>query len=450
LDPTPAELIPTRSGEQGLEFAVGEQNGRTLSELAQAIKAEHGAVRHAASQAVARAQAAGVLLIAAKRQVAHGEWLPWLSERCDMSIRTAQSYMRLARLSPEDAQRVAHLPLSEALRTVGTPSTDEGECAAVFTDEHIAAAAFEYYRRTGFPYRHVPVHVAMQAINRLAATKISVLGTSTEGHDVADTYHPHRFRGSGPGKRSAVEGFECDEVLQRALRKELETGKRIPAGHFSGLSIVSGVQPCANFRPGVACQYYRRFCPPDGTVLDTSTGYGGRLLGFIASGRAGRYIGIDPCRETHDGNRRLAADLGFADAAELHCKPAEDIDPKAFAVQCDFAFTSPPYFSKEHYSDDDTQSWRRYPKADAWREGFLKPMLRLQFESLKPGGHSVINVDDVTINRRRYEVARWTTDLAAEVGFELVETERLKMPQLWGSINGFDVSEPVFVFKKPK
>jgi hypothetical protein len=423
--------------------------GPALVELAAAIKNEHSAVRRAASQVVARAQAAGTLLIAAKKQLPHGDWLPWLRDHCDMSLRTAQNYMRLARLSPEAAQRIAHLPLGEALRTVATPLADEGELSTVFSNDRIEAAAFEHFRQTGFPYRDVPVHVAMQAINRLATTKMSALGTSTVAHDVADSYHPHRFRGCGHGRLSAVDGFERDDVLQRALRKELETGKSIPSGHFSGLSIVSGVQPCANFRPGVACQYYRRFCPENGTVLDTSTGYGGRLVGFIASGRAGRYIGIDPCRETHDGNRRLAADLGFTDAVELHCKPAEDIDPQLFRGQCDFAFTSPPYFSKEHYTDDATQSWRRYPSADKWREGFLRPMLRLQFESLKAGALSVINIDNVKIMKRHYELTRWTTELAAEVGFELVSTERLKMPQLWGSVNGFDVSEPVFVFRKP-
>ena len=81
-----------------------------------------------------------------------------------------------------------------------------------------------------------------------------------------------------------------------------------------------------SIRPGIALHYYRRYCKPGATVLDTSTGYGGRLVGFMASGLAGRYVGIDPNRETHCGNTRLAADLGFAEAVELHCVPAEDVD----------------------------------------------------------------------------------------------------------------------------
>ena len=429
---------------------MGERNEPTLLQLAQAIKDEHSAVKDAASQAVARAQAAGRLLLTAKKQVAHGEWLPWLRDHCDMSKRTAQNYMRLARLGPEDAQRVAHLPLSAALRTVSTTATDDNDQTVVFPNARIVDVAFEHFRGMGFPYRHVARHVAMQDINRLAATKASALVTTAIGYDVADTYHPHRFRASGHRTLSPVEGFHSDSHLRRALRKALEMGHSIPAGHFSGLQIVSGVQPCSNFRPGVACHYYRRFCLPDATVLDTSTGYGGRLVGFIASGRAGRYIGIDPCVETHQGNTRLASDLGFGEAVELHCLPVEDVSLDAFQDRCDFAFTSPPYFTKEHYSSEPTQSWCRYPTPEAWQQGFLKPMLRFQFESLKPGAISVINVDDVNIKGKRHEVSRWTTELAAEVGFELVETERLKMPQpFWAIEQGLDTSEPVFIFRKP-
>jgi hypothetical protein len=37
------------------------------------------------------------LLLEAKANVADGEWLPWLAANCEMSARTAQAYLRLAR-----------------------------------------------------------------------------------------------------------------------------------------------------------------------------------------------------------------------------------------------------------------------------------------------------------------------------------------------------------------
>ena len=159
--------------------------------------------------------------------------------------------------------------------------------------------------------------------------------------------------------------------------------------------------------------------------------------------------GIDPNRPTHDGNLRLATDLGFVESIELHCLPAEDVDLEIVRNRCDFALTSPPYFSKEHYSDDSTQSWVRYPTADPWREGFLRPMLRLQFTALKRGAVSVVNIDDVTIKGTTHPLTEWTKTIAADVGFKLVRVERLPLPSYWAAIAGVETSEPILIFERP-
>jgi hypothetical protein len=417
-----------------------------LTELAREIQSEHRSASDASVRAVAHARRAGELLIAAKEQLPHGKWLPWLKEHCQLKPRTAQSYMQLARLPEPEAQRVADLSFREALKTVRTPKPTS---TALFDHDRILEAAFAHFRATGFPYRRVPVHVAMQTLNKLAASDATTLLSTTVGYDVADSYHPHRFHATTAQHHSPVDAFNRDDLLRRALSKELEQGKVIPAGYFGGLSIVSDTQPCSNFRPGVALHYYRRYCQAGATVLDTSTGYGGRLVGFLASGLAGRYIGIDPNRATHDGNARLAADLGFADAIELHCLPAEDMNVELIRESCDFALTSPPYFSKEHYSEEPTQSWRRYPTADGWRDGFLRPMLRLQFDALKSGAINVVNIDDVTIGGTVHRLTDWTTEVAAEIGFELIEIDSLQLGGFWSKVQDFDSSEPIFVFRKP-
>ena len=63
--------------------------------------------------------AAGDLLIEAKAQVKHGQWLPWLSDHVQISERTAQLYIRLAKNRAEiekakSAMHVADLTLNEA------------------------------------------------------------------------------------------------------------------------------------------------------------------------------------------------------------------------------------------------------------------------------------------------------------------------------------------------
>jgi hypothetical protein len=75
--------------------------------------------------AVAHAIRAGQLLVEAKTQVKHGEWLPWLGANFPGSVRTAQGYMRLA-AHAEDAQRLAHLGVAGALNELSAPRLASG------------------------------------------------------------------------------------------------------------------------------------------------------------------------------------------------------------------------------------------------------------------------------------------------------------------------------------
>ena len=68
-----------------------------LDSLARRIDAEHGQVATALQSALRHAISAGEMLIEAKRQVGHGQWLPWLAANCSVPARTATHYMALAR-----------------------------------------------------------------------------------------------------------------------------------------------------------------------------------------------------------------------------------------------------------------------------------------------------------------------------------------------------------------
>jgi Protein of unknown function (DUF3102) len=94
-----------------------------LADLAAQIKSYHKAVEDAGKNMVDKAIAAGVALNAAKRQVAHGSWLPWLEKHCELSERTANRYMKLANGKSKIEQKLraksatmADLTLAEAER----------------------------------------------------------------------------------------------------------------------------------------------------------------------------------------------------------------------------------------------------------------------------------------------------------------------------------------------
>lgn len=77
---------------------------------------------------------AGERLIQAKAMLPHGQWLPWLEANCEVSERSAQAYMRVARELPKlegsKAQRVADLPLREAVRLLANEPEDRARSEA--------------------------------------------------------------------------------------------------------------------------------------------------------------------------------------------------------------------------------------------------------------------------------------------------------------------------------
>ena len=320
---------------------------------------------------------------------------------------------------------------------------------ATYADAQIVDAAFEHFRERGYPYPKMALHEMMQEINSIRAAATDDLKSSPLGHKIADTFNPHRFDGSVLGKKSPIQGFADDKLLRRLLEFVIKHTS-IGADFFSGLNMMSGVQVCSNFRPGFAAYLYRRFCPMDGIVLDTSTGYGGRLIGAIGSGVVSAYVGIDPSTKTHEGNSRMIAALGDPIKTRLINQPAEDVSIADIGDGFDFAFTSPPYFSKEHYSDEPTQSWKRYPTGDAWRDGFLAPMLRLQFAALKKGSMNLVNIEDVLIGKQSYPLVDWTREVGLGVGFQFERMEAFPLAaSSWVQEDQQDRSEHVLVFRKP-
>jgi len=166
----------------------------------------------------------------------------------------------------------------------------------------------------------------------------------------------------------------------------------------------------AQFRPSAAKAVYDLY--GGGRVLDLSAGWGDRLSAALACDKVTHYTGIDPNFRLHGGyaaqveayNRNLDGDLfdWFSTftpkTCNLICSPAEDLTQ--LDGPFDIAFTSPPYFDKERYTKDQTQSWIRYKRLDAWLQDFLFKTLALAWDNLKVGGHLCVNIADVRADER--------------------------------------------------
>ena len=224
------------------------------------------------------------------------------------------------------------------------------------------------------------VNTGNQASNYFQqANRWGVDGTVSPGPD--RTWRTYEFMVTLMG---AMYTLKFDEINRGTLRVALSLRKYI----------------CSQFKPNVAKALYDYFKAE--TILDFAAGWGDRMCGFYASETGKHYVGIDPRKENHPIYRQQAEfyekNNGFFEVekkADFVESPAEDFDYAGYDNYFDIAFTSPPYFSVERYSYDDTQSWVRYKTIDAWNEQFLHKALGKIWKTLKKGGVLIVNIADV-------------------------------------------------------
>jgi len=313
--------------------------------------------------------------------------------------------------------------------------------------------AFAYWRQQGFPYPVITRDQLTREFNHLVLTRTDgslrrhLLHPSVVGLRIANAFHPHMWRVKVHGI-SAVERFQDDDVLRRVLMKACQFWPNRRCWNAQCLRSVMRVhhrQRIANFRPFAAKAVIARFSRDGGRVLDFSAGFGGRLLGALALNR--HYVGIDPARPQVHGLRRMSRTLsGLAPGyAEIHRACAEDLLPQLASSSMDLVFSSPPYFDLERYTNERTQSFKRYPTYPDWRDKFLAVSLRESQRLLRPKGYLVLNV----CNTRRASLATDALTLAAN-HLRLVQRLRLVMnaPPAARAGGRLYRHEPVYVFQK--
>ena len=150
----------------------------------------------------------------------------------------------------------------------------------------------------------------------------------------------------------------------------------------------------SQFKPSIAKSIYEKFHSID--VLDFSSGWGDRFCGFYACEHTKSYIGIDPNTRLHEKYREqevLYKSLTEEKQSKFLCSPAEEVSIGENSV--DTVFTSPPYFNAERYTDEDTQSYKRYRKLESWLNNFLFKSLDMSISALKKDGHLILNISDM-------------------------------------------------------
>ena len=252
-----------------------------------------------------------------------------------------------------------------------------------------------------------------------------------------------------------IDRFYDDHKLKRAIDFSLRFKKSVtPSEIRTSLEMIGG-NVATNFKPMVAKALYEKYVPKNGIILDSSSGFGGRMLGALSSKNNYTYIGTEPCTETFANLNTLGSEIekvtGRTNSFKVVCKGSEDFN--LGKEYFDFSFTSPPYFTLEMYSDEETQSTIKFPTLEEWIEGFVKPTIKNNYDMLKKGSYYAINIADFNIGSNRVEFVDKWIELCEEIGFEYVERIDMKLTTRRGNghnIDGVDKKkeEGIYIFKK--
>jgi hypothetical protein len=255
-------------------------------------------------------------------------------------------------------------------------------------------------------------------------------------------------------------------------------------------------QPAVNFPALTAKWIYENYTKHIDTdeplhIYDSSSGWGGRILGAMSSRKKIHYVGTDPNPDNfldEEGISRYEYMAKFyndncvddfsdkltsffdvekqGNTYELFQDGSELIsnNPKfqKYKGKLDISFTSPPYFNREQYSQDENQSFKAYGEYEDWRDNFLRPTLTTIYEYLKNDRYILWNIADIKIGKSTYyPLEQDSIDILNELGCEYKGKLKMLMTRMVGldpSKSGIKNAvefegkqykfEPIFVFHK--
>lgn len=282
--------------------------------------------------------------------------------------------------------------------------------------------------------------------------------------------------------------------LKYTIRYYKKGQKLFPLG-FKAFRI-SYCQPAVNFPVLIAKYLYEKYIShikqnETINIYDPSAGWAGRLIGALSVNEKYHihYIGTDPNLDHNTENNRTKyheiADFFNKNVKEngklfYHNQTYEifqngsetigqNVNFQKYKGKLDLVFTSPPYFSKEIYSNDKEQSSLKFTQYKDWRDNFLYPTLKTATEYLKNDRYLLWNIADVKYGNVFLPLEEDSRKIIESFGLKYVDTIKMLLQPMPGSNrvkegvsqyknscrilqNGIPTIfkyEPIFVFYKP-
>lgn len=277
--------------------------------------------------------------------------------------------------------------------------------------------------------------------------------------------------------------------------RQYKKGERLFPALFRSFRI-SMCQYAVNFPPLTAKLLYETFLAhvttPTVHIYDPSCGWGGRILGAMSYNRQLPngdmqhlvYYGTDPNPAFYTNATSTYAVVADHYNAVRVGQSLFDVPHEYTVYQLgselfhttdafqrnqgkgDLVFTSPPYFNREAYSEDENQSYKKFSSYDVWRDEFLRPTLKNAYDFLNHERYLLWNIADLKMGKNYLPLEEDSKKIAHDLGFVYKETVLMTLASMPGAnrvnedgtataknfckVNGRILKyEPVHVFWKP-
>jgi hypothetical protein len=301
---------------------------------------------------------------------------------------------------------------------------------------------FNYYRKRGFPYSRVTPKRLDYLLNCFKDLEIKVEGGriahNASGIKLCENFFPNLYECYQKGHKTPIDQWNEDGSLQRLIKNRLEYADRI-----SDASVRTGIKllfnAVTNFKPIIAKYLYQKYAK-NGKVYDYSCGFGSRMLAAMSLDM--EYVGCEPNLKTYENLQKFGVFLAERTKGSFFVtdKGSEEFIYKESYF--DLAFSSPPFFDYEVYSQDPGQSIVKYSNYEDWLIGFWRKVIENCRTMLVPGGHFGVCI---SLNQHEHMIKK-TIKFCAEIGFILVEELRAPYKQLFSKNE--DKYDLILIYKK--
>lgn len=302
---------------------------------------------------------------------------------------------------------------------------------------------FEEFKKMGFPYsnrtndRKDYIFKSFKE-NIGFSLKDNVLTGTTSGLELCEAFFPNIYECKRKGNISPLEMWNDENFLRRLVSNRLNYANRISNSSIrTGIKLLS--KAVTNFKPTIAKYLYKTYAS-NGKIFDYSCGFGSRMLAAMSLDM--EYVGCEPCLKTYENLKNFGSFLLGKTKGSFNVTSIGSEEYTYKENYFDFAFSSPPFFDYEIYSQDQGQSIVKYPVYEEWLINFWRKVIENCYNSIIPGGYFGFCI---SINQHEHMIEK-TKEYCKDFNFSYVTEYKVPYKQLFqGNENKYDL---VTIYKK--